>query len=118
MNQSEAFLFLTSCEFFLVGGGRENTNKKTRTVHAFSIFNQKMKIRMNFFHIKRIKIEKVINKKHFLASNSKLTFCTLSSWLVQKYSPVRNFGPHQHKTTFSSIKDCILTKACLPLRTT
>ena len=40
MNQSEAFLFLTSCEFFL-GGGRENTNKKTRTVRAFSIFNQK-----------------------------------------------------------------------------
>ena len=42
MNQSEAFLFLTSCEFFLLGGGRENTNKKTRTVlRAVSIFNQK-----------------------------------------------------------------------------
>ena len=41
MNQSEAFLFLTSCEFFLLGGGRENANKKTRTVRAFSIFNQK-----------------------------------------------------------------------------
>ena len=41
MNQLEAFLFLTSCEFFLLGGGRENTNKKTRTVRAFSIFNQK-----------------------------------------------------------------------------
>ena len=41
MNQSEAFLFLASCEFFLLGGGRENTNKKTRRVHAFSIFNQK-----------------------------------------------------------------------------
>ena len=41
MNQSEAFLFLTSCEFFLLGGGRENTNKKTKTVNAFSIFNQK-----------------------------------------------------------------------------
>jgi len=41
MNQSEAFLFLISCEFFLLGGGRENTNKKTRTVRAVSIFNQK-----------------------------------------------------------------------------
>ena len=41
MNQSEVFLFLTSCEFFLLGGGRENTDKKTRTVCAFSIFNQK-----------------------------------------------------------------------------
>ena len=41
MNQSEAFLFLTSCEFFLLRGGRENTTKKTWTVHAFSIFNQK-----------------------------------------------------------------------------
>jgi len=35
-----------------------------------------------------------------------------------KYSPIRNFGPLHHKTTFSSIKDCILTKARLPLRTT
>ena len=41
MNQSEAFLFLTSCEFFLLGDSKENTNKKTRTVCAFSIFNQK-----------------------------------------------------------------------------
>ena len=41
MNQSEVFLFLTSCEFFLLGGGTENTNKKTWTVRAFSIFNQK-----------------------------------------------------------------------------
>ena len=31
MNQSEAFHFSISCEFFLLGGGRENTNKKTRT---------------------------------------------------------------------------------------
>ena len=38
MNQSEAFLFLTSCEFFILG---ENANKKTQTVRAFSIFNQK-----------------------------------------------------------------------------
>ena len=43
MNQSEAFLFLTSCEtVFLLGGGRENTNKKTRTCRAFSIFNQRI----------------------------------------------------------------------------
>ena len=41
MNQLKAFLFLTSCEFFLLGGGKENTNKKTRTVRAFSISNQK-----------------------------------------------------------------------------
>ena len=41
MNQLEAFLSLTSCEFFLLGGGREITNKKTRTVCAVSIFNQK-----------------------------------------------------------------------------
>ena len=41
MNQSEAFLFLKSCEFFLLGGGRENTNKKSWTVRAVSIFNQK-----------------------------------------------------------------------------
>ena len=72
MNQSEAFLFLTSCEFFLIGGGRENTNKKTQTLLAFSIFNQKnenkdkgelenrcislielsISYRTNFFHIK------------------------------------------------------------------
>ena len=38
MNQSEAFLvFLTNCEFFLL----EVAEKTTRTVHAFSIFNQK-----------------------------------------------------------------------------
>ena len=36
MNQSEAFLFLTSCEFFLLGGGKENTNKKIRTVYIFN----------------------------------------------------------------------------------
>ena len=33
--------FLTGCKFFLLRGGRENTNKKTGTVRAFSIFNQK-----------------------------------------------------------------------------
>ena len=39
MNQSD--LFLTSCKFFLLRGGRENTNKKPRTVCAFSNFNRK-----------------------------------------------------------------------------
>ena len=41
MNQLEVFLFLDKLWIFPTGGGRENTNKKTRTVHAFSIFNQK-----------------------------------------------------------------------------
>ena len=41
MNQSEAFLFLTNCEFFLLEVAEKNTNKKTQKVRAFSIFNQK-----------------------------------------------------------------------------
>ena len=32
---------------------------------------------------------------------------------LQSYSPVRNFGPHPHKTYFSSIKHSFLTKARL-----
>ena len=49
MNQSEAFLFLTSCEFFQLGGGRENTNKKPgQCVHfQFSIKKMKIKIKVN-----------------------------------------------------------------------
>ena len=104
MNQSEAFLFFDKLWIFPTGGGRENTNEKTQRVCIFSIFNPKNEnkdkdklenrcitlIELNisyvrdFFYIKWIKIEKVIIKKHFLASNSKLIFCTLSSWLVQK----------------------------------
>ena len=41
MNQSEAFLFLDKLWIFPTRGGKENTNKKTWTVRAFSIFNQK-----------------------------------------------------------------------------
>ena len=46
MNQSEAFIFLTSCEFFLLGGGRENTNKKPRQYMHFQFPIKKMKIKI------------------------------------------------------------------------
>ena len=41
MNQSEVFLFLQNCEFFLLEVAEKNTNKKIWIVCAFSIFNQK-----------------------------------------------------------------------------
>ena len=41
MNQSEVFLLFDKLWIFPIRGGRENTNKKSGTVHAFSIFNQK-----------------------------------------------------------------------------
>ena len=41
MNQFEAFLFFDKLWIFPTGGGKENTNKKTWTVYASSIFNQK-----------------------------------------------------------------------------
>ncbi len=41
MNQSEVFPFFAKLWIFPTEGGRENTNKKTRTVRAFPIFNQK-----------------------------------------------------------------------------
>ena len=51
MNQLEAFLFLTSCEFFLLGGGRENTTLTKKPGHVmhfqFSIKKMKIKIKVN-----------------------------------------------------------------------
>ena len=41
MNRSEAFLFLQNCEFFLLEVAEKVLIKKTKIVHAFSIFNQK-----------------------------------------------------------------------------
>ena len=42
MNQSEVFLFLTNYQLFLLEVVEKTlTNKKTLTVLAFSIFNQK-----------------------------------------------------------------------------
>ena len=41
MNQLEILFYFGKLWIFPTGGGRENTNKKTQTVCAFSIFNQK-----------------------------------------------------------------------------